>query len=169
MHSTVVGHSLATQFTVCTLNISCVVQVAMFRFPLQTVRSGFKRAWSIPVRTLTESSTSNSNKSVSQSNNERQVAQATANKVEILDNLCTRLVDARQTTRIEQLIWLAKHSLEESATRKNNATQVDVLTPEDDMARSPQKQSPENQTVRTTEVPRRQSEEALSIWPHLWY
>ena len=87
------------------------------RLPRQAVRSSFKRAPSI---------TTTANQSVSQP----QVVQAIANKGGIFDELCTRIVEARQSARTEQLVWLAKHSLDESTAPRNKGAQDDFMEPD---------------------------------------
>ncbi|KAF1851448.1 uncharacterized protein K460DRAFT_413009 [Cucurbitaria berberidis CBS 394.84] len=144
------------------LPVPHLVQFVMFRFPLQRIRSDLKRASSTPVRTLTGSSAPDCYMRAGQAVTKRQATHTTANKGEIIDKLCARLTDERQTTRAEQLVWLAKDSLEASVAQKRGVAKNDTMKMDD------KSQSFEDQTSSATESPRGQAWEGLSIWSHLW-
>ncbi|KAG9188367.1 hypothetical protein G6011_02290 [Alternaria panax] len=95
--------------------------------------------------------------------NELQAAQGTTSTGRVVNKICARLANDRATTRTEQLIWLAKHALETSAAPKRNTDRSD-----DSMSRERQEQSGNEQKAAASDASAKQSQEGVSVWPHMW-
>ncbi|KAK1908097.1 hypothetical protein P3342_013417 [Pyrenophora teres f. teres] len=92
----------------------------MFKLPLQHMRRIVRSPVYLPKRGLESSSAADRTKYVNQAVNELQAAQRTTNTSRIVNKICQRLAKDRATTRTEQLIWLARYSLDASAAHKRN-------------------------------------------------
>jgi len=92
----------------------------MFKLRLQFTRSIARSPVYFPKRGLGSSSAPGPTQHVNQVVNELQAAQGTTNTGRLINKICQRLANDRVTTRTEQLIWLARYSLDASAAHKRS-------------------------------------------------
>ncbi|KAE8855598.1 hypothetical protein PTNB73_09884 [Pyrenophora teres f. teres] len=135
----------------------------MFKLPLQHMRRIFRSPVYLPKRGLESSSAADRTKYVNQAVNELQAAQRTTNTSRIVNKICQRLAKDRATTRTEQLIWLARYSLDASAAHKRN-----VDGDGKPAAEEKSKVADDGKQTTTCEEDDGQAWEAASVWTHLW-
>ncbi|PWO30711.1 CcmA, ABC-type multidrug transport system, ATPase component [Pyrenophora tritici-repentis] len=92
----------------------------MFKPPLQHTRIIVRSPIYFPKRGLESSSASDHTNHVNQVVNEFQAAQGITNAGRVINEICQRLAKDRLTTQTEQLIWLARYSLDASEAHKHN-------------------------------------------------
>lgn len=137
----------------------------MFKLPLQTVRSIARPRSLSSKRHLRQNSSSASDRTmcVNRAINELQAAQGTTTTGRIVNKICTRLANDRATTRTEQLIWLAKHTLETSAAFNQDTNRSD-----DSISHKRREKGGDGQEAAASEAKAKPSQEGVSVWPSMW-
>lgn len=95
--------------------------------------------------------------------NELQAAEGTTNTGRLVNKICRRLANDRMTTRTEQLIWLARYSLNASAAHNRNVE----FDGKPAMEERPKVAENEKQPI-TCEANDGPTLELTSVWAHLW-
>ena len=129
----------------------------MFKLPLKSTHSVGRSPISFSTRGLKSSPASDRTMHVDRVVNELQAAEGTTNTI------CRRLANDRMTTRTEQLIWLARYSLDVSAAHNCN------VDPDGKPAVDDQPKVAENEKQPTTcEAKDGPTLDLASVWAHLW-